>query len=811
MRRITPFILLALLVLSSMTYLANLLQISYKSEDKSLVRVLIILKGGKNLEQDIYDAMSRISASKSEEELDTARRILYLRLYSFYEEAIRGLLVELKSLGGRVIHEIPSIGAVSAYVPADKLDIIKNYAAVSEIIRVPKVRILMDIAAKTIYAYDFWNAGWNGSKYDDLSPGIEVAVVDTGISKTTYLAGKIVDERSFVMGETPPDLNGHGTKVAHIIASTSPVYRGISYGAKLINAKALNKNGEGFLDDVIAAIEWALTQAVDTAEIINLSIGTAEISPDGSSKITRFIDKIVYTYKALAVIAVGNVEGSYTRVNVPGDTFNGITVGAIDDRNTEDRSDDVVWINSCMGPTADGRIKPDVIAPGVYITTYTVGGNLESASGTSFATAIVSGAAALIYSYISSRNPVNNLALATKAVIIASADSWGEDYPYRRTGFGYINLRKTLQMIDNVILFNISSGNKVMFSFDAVSSENLSICLVWQRVPTSISELSFYDTGTLKVSIFDPDGELAYNRTETINNVIKDVFKATKNGSHLLVVEKIYRSGESLLDNVALVSTKPLSRPKILSIAVPCFDKISDAEIPKVTLKVRNNADTAARNITLSVTITNAEPSIAKLNISQIESGGEVEVPLNMRFIKEGLVIIDANASYEIDGKKLSINNKTFFLGFDDDTIPPVIKPIYVDVSVLGDKITFEFRIQDESGINAARLYYRIDYPLDEHSLDLADDVLNLTYDPRSDLWKLEIKTKPEWNGKMLYYVVEAIDADNDRLDDSLVSYYSGKITVRVKVELIILMALLAILLAYAIFSLFRSRRKVQI
>lgn len=786
----------------------NTIEFPSKNEDAPLVRVLITLKGKNTFDRDLQEAIARVWASCDERELDAARKALYSRLYAFYEDPIKTLLAEIRSLGGRVIHEIPSIGAVSAIIPANKLDLIRSCKIVDQIIKVPKVRVLMNVAAKAIYAHDFWNAGWNGSRYYDLVPGVEIAVVDTGISETTYLRGKIVDKRSFVMGETTADLYGHGTKVAHIIASMDSVYRGVAYGANLINAKALNKHGEGYLDDVIAAIEWASTQARDTAEIINLSLGTGEFAPDGKSEITMFVDRIAYIYKALVVVAAGNIAGGYTKINVPGDTFNGITVGAMDDRNTESRIDDVVWIGSCMGPTDDGRIKPDIVAPGASITTYTIGGTLESASGTSFATAIVSGAAALIYSYLSSKGHMSNLALATKAVIISSADFWNEEYPYRKTGFGYINLRNALQLIDNVLILNVSSGNRILFSFNTASSESFSVCLVWQRIPKADSK--FYDVGTLRVSIFDPEGVLVYSRMETTNNVIKDTFRATKDGTHLLVIEKIYRSNEPVVDSVAIVSSKPLERPKILSITMPVRDAIFDNELPEVALKIRNDGSSVARNVTLVATIKNATPSIIRLNLSNIEAGEEVRVPLGMSFIREGIITISANVSCIIDDRELMISNGTTFWSLDDDTEPPKIMPAYVDVSVLGDKVIFEFRIQDDSGINVARLYWRIDYPLDKYSLDLADGVFNLTYDQRGGLWRLEVKTRSNWNGKAFYYVVEAIDADNDRPNDSLESYYSGRMTIRVKMEILLLMILIVIVSTYVIVDTLRSRMKVK-
>ncbi len=807
-----------LLVLILMVPLINRLDWGFGDKRKSsLVRVLIFLKERKSIPHIIQEAMMSIWGSKTERELDIARKALYSKIFSAYESAFNDLLAELRSLGGTIIYRIASIGAVSACVPADKLDKLRRSDIVRYIIPVFKVRVSMDVAAKAVYAPDFWSLGWNGSEYDDLIKGIEVAIVDTGISETSYISGKIIDAKSFTTGEpTTSDFNGHGTKVAHIVASRDQKYRGIAYGVNLINAKALNRNGEGILDDVMAAIEWALIQAGDTAEIINLSIGApknaaAGLIPDGSSIITRLIDQLAYLYDAVAVIAVGNVEGGYGGVNIPADAFNGIATGAMDDKNTVDRSDDSLWSGSCVGPTEDGRIKPDVVAPGVGITTYTVGGALTTGSGTSFATPIVSGAAALIYSYLSNEKPeIGSLALATKAVIILSADFWGDNPPNNRYGFGYLNLRNALQVIDNVVVLNVSSGNRIIYEFDMLSGESFSLGMVWWRVPNNL--LSFYKIGVFRVCIIDPNGHVVYDHKESTNNVIKIGFQANVSGTYRLIIEKVYRADGPMLDSVAIVSTKPLRKPRTLNLIMPTLDRISDAQFRNVTLRIKNNAEDVAEDVVLRVKTENMELNKTIFEIDRIGVNEEIEIVLNGCFADEGLVVVDANVSYIIGNKTYVVENVTMFYGYDDDSKPPKIISVNADTTLLGDKIIFKVEAHDEeSGVASVKVYWRIDYPIDEYSLDLADGVFNLSYDQRKHIWKAEIKVKSEWNGKTMYYVVEVEDADNDRAGDSLVAYESGKINIRMKIEIIVVIALLVVLsIAYLVFRVVlpRMRRK---
>ena len=763
-------------------------------------RVLIFLKTDP-LPADIWDAIIRIRSCRTERELDIARKTLYTKIFSTYEDMFREVKVAIESLSGKVIHEIRSIGAISAYVPSSALSELARNRYVKTIVPVFKVRVLMDIAAKAIYAPDLWALGWNGSNYDDAISGIEVAVVDTGIDETRYLKGRIIDAKSFTTGElSPDDFFGHGTKVAHIIASNDTRYRGIAYGANLINAKALNWEGEGYFDDVMAAIEWALTQARDTAEIINLSIGavknvTAGLIPDGSSSLTRLIDHLAFLYDAVFSIAVGNVEGGYEMVNIPADAFNGISVGAMYDRNTVDRSDDILWSGSCHGPTDDGRIKPDVVAPGADIATFTVGGSLDSGSGTSFAAPMVAGSAALIYSYLARRGLKNgSLALATKAAIITAADFWYGDKPNNRTGFGYINLRNVLGVINNTFVINVGAGNRIIYDFNMSSGEEFRVGIVWWRVPKDST--SFYETSTIGLRIIDPQGRVVKEVLESKNNVIKICFQANISGTYTMIIEKLYRENEPLVDQLAISATKKLTGSKQLLVDMPVIGNITDAEVRSLKVVLKNNADSDAENITMTLEANNLELNKTSYRINRLSAGGKMEIPLEATLTAEGIAQIVANATYSLAGETHVITNTSIFLGFDDDTKPPQILSVDVKIDILKNKLSVSVKAEDDSGIESVKMYWRVDYPLDENSLDLADGVLNLTYSAEGDIWRAEMAIKQEWDSKTFYFVIEVRDADNDRPNDSLATYYVGNKQIRTGTWIIILIAIIIVAVA---------------
>ncbi|HYH08911.1 MAG TPA: S8 family serine peptidase [Thermoanaerobaculia bacterium] len=222
--------------------------------------------------------------------------------------------------------------------------------------------------------------------------GITVAVIDTGIDYThPALAGKVVGGWDFVNNDADAmDDFRHGTHVAGIIAAQSAEVTGVAPGVKLLAYKVLNARGSGVTSDVIAAIERAMDpnndgDTSDHADVINLSLGSAGHADDPGS---RAVNRAV-ALGIVVVVSAGN-EGEFHRVGSPGVAESAITVGAI-------RSDNTIAEFSSRGPAAgSGAIKPDLVAPGVSITSTIPGGLYMPLSGTSMAAPYVAGLAALL-------------------------------------------------------------------------------------------------------------------------------------------------------------------------------------------------------------------------------------------------------------------------------------------------------------------------------------------------------------------------------------------------------------------------------
>lgn len=236
-----------------------------------------------------------------------------------------------------------------------------------------------------------WKAGYTGK-------GVKVAVLDTGIDAThPDLKGRILKARNFTGSGSADDRQGHGTHVASTIVGSGVKsggkYKGVAPGAELLVGKVLDDTGFGDDSDIIAGMQWAVAQG---AKVVNMSLGssdTADVDP-----LEKAVNDLSASSHTLFVIAAGNSGPSDSTLGTPGSAAAALTVAAVD-------RDDRIASWSSRGPTADGRLKPDIAAPGVDIVAakavHGVEGNDEapgyvSMSGTSMATPHTAGAAAVL-------------------------------------------------------------------------------------------------------------------------------------------------------------------------------------------------------------------------------------------------------------------------------------------------------------------------------------------------------------------------------------------------------------------------------
>ena len=234
--------------------------------------------------------------------------------------------------------------------------------------------------------------------------GVSLCIVDSGID-LTHTALKdvsLLGWRDFVTSsEDPFDDNGHGTSMAGSIVANGHL-KGVARGVDLYVARALPANGQGEDQDVSDAIDWCISQGVD---IISLSLGGADsgviIDRDGDrpseEAAIRAIEQGIYV-----VAAAGNDGGEDDDGDVasPGNVELVISVGGInrDGSHWEGSStgDNDVNLFPFRPARSDPNMKPEVLGPANDEPILMPDNSYGYASGTSSATAYVSGILALM-------------------------------------------------------------------------------------------------------------------------------------------------------------------------------------------------------------------------------------------------------------------------------------------------------------------------------------------------------------------------------------------------------------------------------
>ncbi len=337
--------------------------------------------------------------------------------------------------------------------------------------------------------------------------GVIVGILDDGFiwkEHESLVNAKVIKEYNFVFHDTStapqPSQNTvygyHGTMVFSIIGGyKDSSIIGSAYGASFILAKTEDDRSESHIeeDNYGAALEWMEEQGVDvTTSSLGYNIfddSTYSYTLADMNGITTICAKaanLAFQRGVLTFTAAGNEGGdSWNIIDTPADALDIIAAGAVDSENN-------LAGFSSRGPTADGRIKPDVVAQGVETYGADVSSGFSSyevGDGTSFSTPIASGIGALLlsaYPYLTNVQ-ARNLILETSANF---------NTPNNNLGYGLISAEKAISypnLSDTLGNYRI---NKIFFSANGVSNASISFSL----------NSSVFSTYTLSY-----DGKLKYS------------------------------------------------------------------------------------------------------------------------------------------------------------------------------------------------------------------------------------------------------------------------------------------------------------
>jgi len=242
--------------------------------------------------------------------------------------------------------------------------------------------------------------------------GVWVAVMDGGFTNadtitlfdSVAMQGKLYEGWDFVERDGAVfESAAHGTSVLSVMAGNLPGYFvGTAPEATYFLLKTEDTGGEFPVEEAnwIAAAEWADSIGVD---IINASLGYTVFNDTTLSHTYKVLDgrtaigsrgaAIAATKGMIVCNSAGNSgDEAWTYVGVPSDASGVISVGAVEHDGSRASF-------SSQGPSADGRIKPDLVAPGAMVVVAgATGAELEISNGTSIASPMLTGALAGLWS-----------------------------------------------------------------------------------------------------------------------------------------------------------------------------------------------------------------------------------------------------------------------------------------------------------------------------------------------------------------------------------------------------------------------------
>ncbi|GLZ81815.1 hypothetical protein Afil01_66220 [Actinorhabdospora filicis] len=217
--------------------------------------------------------------------------------------------------------------------------------------------------------------------------GVVVAVVDSGVGKHPDLEGHVLDGKSFVEEDPRRDRAGHGTDMAGQILSVAP-------GAKILPVQVTSGGAEFVAGPMVEGIRWA---ADSGAKIINVSL-------TGGSASDTEIEAVKYALGKGAVVIAGTGNDPSAGVGAPANLPGVVAVAGVG-------QDGKIWEKSATGP-GTVLVAPAVDVMGITPDNPGTDPGYTKGSGTSIATALVSGVAALVaakYPGISGPDLINRL------------------------------------------------------------------------------------------------------------------------------------------------------------------------------------------------------------------------------------------------------------------------------------------------------------------------------------------------------------------------------------------------------------------
>ncbi|NOZ92060.1 MAG: S8 family serine peptidase [Dictyoglomi bacterium] len=608
----------------------------------------------------------------------------------------------------------------------------------------PQNVIFNDEAAKLIKVNPVaWtDYGYHG---ENQIVGIMDTGLDTGNASTLHpdLKDRLLKAYAYGRSNDWSDPNGHGTHVAGSVVGTGAAsdgkIKGMAYGAKIVFQSVLDSNGGlgGLPDDLNDAFKVAYD---DGARIHTNSWGCPyQYCQNKYDTQSSQVDEFMWNHPDMTILFAAGNDGDYDRdgqveyntVTPPSTAKNCITVGAAENYRPDkgsyaDNPNDIALFSS-RGWTSDGRIKPDVVAPGTWILSTRSSlapddhfwGNYNQyyayMGGTSMATPITAGFTAIVRQWLQkAKNYDDPSSSLIKALLIATARPLGDAIVSADYGWGEVDMNNimngSLILLDEAQTKSLSTGDSWTYTFDVNdTSKPVKVVLVWRDYPGS-PQASSYLVNDLDLTVTTPSGSsyygnhMLYSSADRKNNVEVVYISSPQKGTYTIKVKGYNVPDGPQPFSVVVFSggatsgggSEDTDNPPSVSFAKPengaVVDKTFDVEI-------NASDDKGVSKVELYVNSTDGDP---------IKTWTEAPytITLDASNASEGDYKLIAVAYDTADQKSQAEITITVKHGSSDTTAPSVSITSPKNGDTVSGKITVEVSASDDSsGVSKVELY----------------------------------------------------------------------------------------------------------
>lgn len=342
------------------------------------------------------------------------------------------------------------------------------------------------------------NIGYTGSD-------IDIAIMDNGFPKvntnsfyqTAYNEGRIIAGYDFVLNEDTIFDNKNGDHGNYVISTMVSFKDGTFIGTAPKATYYLFSTEDNVNEGLAEEYNWALAaEMADTLlgvnAILSTSLGYSSgfddattshtfTDMDGNTTPITIAADLAASKGFLVINSAGNEGGnSWKYITAPSDGDSVLCIGAV-------KADETIAAFSSRGPSADGRIKPNVCAQGAQVVGVNTGGNLVNISGTSFSCPITSGMAACLWQAFPEKTNMEIFYAIEKSAHLYNNPNNDFGYGIPNFHFAYLQLLDQNLAKDKLVIFPNPIDDVIRFWFE---SDDL--------------------TNTFKVKIFSIEGKKYY-------------------------------------------------------------------------------------------------------------------------------------------------------------------------------------------------------------------------------------------------------------------------------------------------------------